>query len=194
MTCLKRKGKHNMEGMILTPTAMGSTPEKRNDCWGTPQKLFDWLGTVFDFKLDVCADDKNHKCAVYFTEAQDALKQIWPAGMECFMNPPYSRVESFMQKAWEESRRGVTVVSLVPASTETAWYRLAKRRVIGNAQDLWHFTRTDHRGKEWLIIQGQNGAWWESPYRIQFDDPTPDGRMKNPKGSTLFVFFGATET
>lgn len=83
MTCLKRKGKHNMEGMILTPTAMGSTPEKRNDCWGTPQKLFDWLGTVFDFKLDVCADDKNHKCAVYFTEAQDALKQIWPAGMVC---------------------------------------------------------------------------------------------------------------
>ncbi len=37
------------------------------DDWGTPQDLFDALNEEFNFTLDPCADNNNHKCAKYYT-------------------------------------------------------------------------------------------------------------------------------
>ena len=37
------------------------------DDWGTPQDLFDALNKEFNFTLDPCADDNNHKCDKYYT-------------------------------------------------------------------------------------------------------------------------------
>lgn len=45
--------------------------------WATPQKFFDQLDSEFHFTLDPCADETNHKCAHYFTAADDGLKQSW---------------------------------------------------------------------------------------------------------------------
>ena len=45
--------------------------------WATPQDLFDRLDAEFHFDLDPCADDENHKCEKYFTEAEDGLAQDW---------------------------------------------------------------------------------------------------------------------
>ena len=45
--------------------------------WATPQKFFDQLDSEFPFTLDPCADETNHKCARYFTAADDGLKQSW---------------------------------------------------------------------------------------------------------------------
>lgn len=90
--------------------------------WGTPQDLFDRLNSIWNFELDVCASDSNAKCAFYFTEEQDGLAQDW-AGATCWMNPPYGRIiGKWMQKAYEESLKGATVVCLVPARTDTAWW------------------------------------------------------------------------
>lgn len=90
--------------------------------WETPQDLFDALNEEFHFTLDVCATPENTKCPVYFTKKDDGLKQSW-SGI-CWMNPPYSRgiIEKWMKKAYEESRRGIIVVCLVPAKTDTAWF------------------------------------------------------------------------
>lgn len=60
------------------------------DDWGTPQDLFDALNEEFNFTLDPCADNNNHKCAKYYTIEQDGLAQSW-AGETVFCNPPYSR-------------------------------------------------------------------------------------------------------
>ena len=39
------------------------------------------------------------------------------------MNPPYGRtIKAWMRKAWESSQDGATVVCLVPARTDTAWW------------------------------------------------------------------------
>ena len=43
--------------------------------WETPQKLFDELDAEFHFTLDVAASDENHKCARYFTQSDDGLRQ-----------------------------------------------------------------------------------------------------------------------
>jgi len=45
--------------------------------WATPQDFFDSLDAEFNFTLDPCANDENHKCEKYFTEAEDGLAQDW---------------------------------------------------------------------------------------------------------------------
>ena len=45
--------------------------------WSTPQSLFDALDHEFNFDLDPCANEQNHKCDRYFTRADDGLKQNW---------------------------------------------------------------------------------------------------------------------
>src|SRR5438034_1015706 len=51
----------------------------------------------------------------------DGLKQTWRG--VCWMNPPYGRqIGLWIRKAYESSLNGVTIVSLVPARTDTAWW------------------------------------------------------------------------
>ena len=54
--------------------------------WATPQAFFDQLDSEFHFTLDPCANESNHKCARYFTEADDGLKQSW-GGADRFLQP-----------------------------------------------------------------------------------------------------------
>jgi len=89
--------------------------------WETPPELFAEWDRLFNFELDVCATSQNTKCARYFTPEDDGLGQSW-APYVCWMNPPYGRdITSWVHKAYEESRRGATVVCLVPARTDTRW-------------------------------------------------------------------------
>lgn len=91
------------------------------DVWETPQEFFDALHAEFRFDLDVCALPCNAKVQQYFTPEADGLRQPW--GGTCWMNPPYGRgIKNWICKAFEESQRGATVVCLVPARTETAWW------------------------------------------------------------------------
>jgi len=92
------------------------------DTWSTPQDFFDEIDCEFHFTLDVCALPNSAKCERYFTPESDGLKQDWSKDV-CWMNPPYGRmIKCWMQKAFEESVGGATVVCLVPARTDTAWW------------------------------------------------------------------------
>ena len=90
--------------------------------WETPSALFDALDAVHGpFDLDVCASPHNAKCPKFFTEKDDGLKKTWHG--VCWMNPPYGRaIKKWMKKAYESSVGGATVVCLVPARTDTAWW------------------------------------------------------------------------
>jgi site-specific DNA-methyltransferase (adenine-specific) len=92
------------------------------DVWATPQDLFDDLHAVYGFTLDVCALPENAKCARFFSPKDDGLAQDW-APATCWMNPPYGRtIGKWVKKAWDESRRGATVVCLLPSRTDTKWF------------------------------------------------------------------------
>lgn len=92
------------------------TPE-----WSTPQDLFDALNAEFKFSLDVCATKELAKCKRFFSPEQDGLAQNW-TGI-CWMNPPYgSEIPSWIEKASQSADSGATVVCLVPARTDTAWW------------------------------------------------------------------------
>jgi phage N-6-adenine-methyltransferase len=107
--------------MTSTSFYTGPALSSATDKWATPPDLFCALDRIFRFELDVCASPDNAKCARYFTEADDGLKQEW-AGT-CWMNPPYGRtIAKWMRKAWKSSEQGATVVCLVPARPDTRWW------------------------------------------------------------------------
>lgn len=95
----------------------------QTDEWATPQWLFDELDAEFHFDLDPCATDENHKCAEYYTKADDGLAKNW-GGRSVYCNPPYGRqIGKWVRKAYEEAQKpGTTVVLLVPARTDTKWF------------------------------------------------------------------------
>lgn len=93
-----------------------------SDNWATPQDFFDKMNSRFGpFELDVCASKENAKCPRYFTSDDNGLSRQWDG--RCWMNPPYGRaIGLWMRKAYESSLSGATVVCLVPARTDTAWW------------------------------------------------------------------------
>ncbi len=97
--------------------------------WETPQDFYNKLNEEFDFDLDPCATSSTAKCAKYFTEDDDGLKQSW-SGHTVFCNPPYGReIKNWIKKAYEESTYpGTTVVMLIPSRTDTIyWHRYVMR-------------------------------------------------------------------
>lgn len=92
-----------------------------SDLWATPQWLFDALDQEFGFTLDPCCTSESAKCKRYFTPEDNGLVKDWSTEV-VFMNPPYSECAAWMQKAYQSSLAGATVVCLVPARTDTRWW------------------------------------------------------------------------
>ncbi len=96
-------------------------PRAKTVEWETPQTLFDELNQEFHFTLDVCATLDNAKCERFFTEEDNGLMQTWEG--VCYMNPPYGlAIRERVAKACLESRKGCTVVCLLPVRSDTQWF------------------------------------------------------------------------
>lgn len=101
--------------------------------WSTPQAFFDELNKEFNFTLDPCATSENAKCTKYFTVEDDGLKQDWSKDI-VFMNPPYGReIKRWINKAYEESQKGATIVCLIPPRTDTSYWH---NYIFGKADDI----------------------------------------------------------
>src|SRR5271170_7967609 len=84
-----------------------------NDSWETPWELYNLLDTLFHFELDAAATKENAKCKNFYTIQDNGLFQLWKKASFC--NPPFSNVDQWVKKAWQESKRGNTCVILIPA-------------------------------------------------------------------------------
>lgn len=95
----------------------------KTDDWSTPQDLFDRLNEEFHFDLDVCANETNHKCTLYYDRKQDGLNMPWK-GHVVWCNPPYGReIGKWVHAANQEHMtNGTTIVMLLPARTDTKWF------------------------------------------------------------------------
>lgn len=91
--------------------------------WETPQDFFESLDAEFHFTLDPCCTDENAKCEKHYTRQQDGLSQSWK-GETVFCNPPYGKeIGLWVEKCSKEAGGGgATVVMLIPARTDTAWF------------------------------------------------------------------------
>lgn len=121
--------------------------------------MFDYINAEFGFTLDACASEHNFKVDNYFTKEDNSLVQDWEGIV--WMNPPYGRtIGEWMKKAFDESQKGATVVCLVPARTDTAW---------------WH----DYAMKgEIRFIRG----------RVKFQQPGKSGNNSAPFPSAIVIF------
>ena len=98
---------------------------KGHDNWETPDYVFDYFDSEFGFTVDPCATAETTKCPTYYTEQQDGLAQSWK-GETVFINPPYSQLTKWLDKAIVESQQPDTCcVMLVPARTDTRWFKRA---------------------------------------------------------------------
>ncbi|MCK9428772.1 MAG: phage N-6-adenine-methyltransferase [Candidatus Omnitrophica bacterium] len=80
-----------------------------NDNWETPDWLYKQLDNEFHFDFDPCPLNADF----------DGLSLEW--GKSNFVNPPYNRKDKpkFIQKAYEQWKKGKTCVLLIPAATGT---------------------------------------------------------------------------
>lgn len=91
--------------------------------WETPPELFRRLDEQYHFTLDAAATAENALCKRYFTKETDGLSQPWQTDGAVWCNPPYGRsVAKWVRKAYFESMGGQTIVMLIPARVDTAWF------------------------------------------------------------------------
>lgn len=82
---------------------------ENNDHWATPPYIYDPLNEEFKFDFNPCPLHADF----------DGLTIEW--GQSNWINPPYNREDKpkFIQKAYEEWKKGKTCVLLIPAATGT---------------------------------------------------------------------------
>jgi site-specific DNA-methyltransferase (adenine-specific) len=110
--------------------------------WATPQEFYDAINARFGFTCDVCALPENAKHKNYYTPDVNGLVQAW-SGV-CWMNPPYNNVPVWVEKAYQESQRGITVVALLASrSSETVWWH----NYVMRASEIWFVKNRLHFAK-----------------------------------------------
>jgi phage N-6-adenine-methyltransferase len=89
----------------------------------TPDDFFALYNERFHFTIDLAASPVNTKCPRYYTVTDDAFTQDWSHEI-AWLNPPYSHktMHLWLRKAWESSQAGATIVCLLPARTNNAWW------------------------------------------------------------------------
>lgn len=113
--------------------------------WATPDDLFASLDREFHFTTDACASDWNAKCNHYYSREDDGLTKQW--GGTCWMNPPYGKeARVWVAKAHAESHRGATVVCLLTAAVDQAWWH--DDVIASGAEIRWLRGRPRFRNRE----------------------------------------------
>jgi len=119
--------------------------------WGTPQVLFDKLNALFNFEMDLCATENNHKMKPFISPEQDSFTVEWDF-KSSYLNPPYGEPENKCGRRCKKKKcekrgfhadryipgvidwvnraqhmtvkyEGTRIVSLLPARTETKWFQ-----------------------------------------------------------------------
>ncbi len=126
-----------------------------SDEWYTSAQLVQGLaGHYADgaFSLDAAATAASGKAPRFYDAETDARIQDWhhdAAGGAVWCNPPYSNTAGFLEKAATTAQQGATVVCLIPARTDTAYWHdlvLAKAAEVLLVGDRITLTRPDGSG------------------------------------------------
>lgn len=109
--------------------ALAATMSSDRPDWNTPTEILRLLHVGFPdgVDLDPCSNANSIVMAKRtYTEADDGLAQPWdvPVGGLVYVNPPYGMaLPVWAQKIQQERGRLKTIVTLVPARTDTGWWR-----------------------------------------------------------------------
>jgi phage N-6-adenine-methyltransferase len=93
--------------------------------YGTPPDFIRAVeGRFGKIVFDLAAERSNAKAKLFYTEADDSLKQPWhKLGGLLWLNPPFSNIEPWAKACYHESVRGAEIAFLTPASIGSNWFR-----------------------------------------------------------------------
>jgi len=83
---------------------------RKSDNWATPETIYKQYVDELDY-FDPCPLNSTF----------DGLQIEWKT--KNFVNPPYSKIKEFVYKAMEEHKKGKEVILLIPARTDTKYFR-----------------------------------------------------------------------
>lgn len=75
------------------------------------------------FAVDLAASKENTVARRFYSKASNALVQPWTFDGFNWLNPPFGDLAPWVQKAYEESRKGARTAMLVPAGVGANWWR-----------------------------------------------------------------------
>lgn len=118
-------------------STLQATISTGKDDWRTPAAVLEKFDAEFGFGVDAASSVRPGVSEIFFGPGSpwhlDGL-ELWPqlpseVPRVAWINPPYSRragrgkgILSWHQRAWEESRRGWTVVVLCPPHPGRGWF------------------------------------------------------------------------
>lgn len=120
-------------GMLRVAKSQGMQVHysSENDKWNTPPKIITrTLLVLGEIDLDPCSNDKQHPnvpARHYFTVEDNGLEQGWFGNV--YMNPPYGdEIGAWVDKLIQEYENDNVdeAIALVPARTDTRWFRQLK--------------------------------------------------------------------
>ncbi|WP_313707938.1 phage N-6-adenine-methyltransferase [Atlantibacter hermannii] len=152
----------------MTDYGGSKTPESLRDTWRTPPEIFEALNAEFIFQMDAAASEQNRLCRLFISEEENTLTTAWSQAMGyaegyVWMNPPYSDIGPFVDKAAHENKWSrIGCVMLLPADTSVGW-----------------FIQAIETASEVRFITGG---------RLSFIDANGKAVSGNPKGSMLIIW------
>jgi len=104
------------------------TEQDPESCYETPEWLVERIRRAFggQIDLDPCTTAQNPVGATKFVcPPDDGIAYQWANhGARIFCNPPYGRtISHWTQKAKDAAHDGASVILLVPARTDSAWFQ-----------------------------------------------------------------------
>ena len=163
-----------------TPKAIRRNRDPDKDRRYTLPETDEYLRKWFqvDWTLDVAAEDGHALAEEYYTETEDGLKQPWirRADEVVYCNPPYSDVEPWVDVAWSEWWRGLTLFGKGPDSTYSITMLLPANRA---EQPFWQEFVEPFRDRQGFPLRVHF-----LPGRRRFGTP------QNPNPTKGSAFFG----
>lgn len=93
----------------------------------TPDFIFSFYNKEYNFKHDLSASAHNKKCDSYYSEDDDSLSQDWnKLDGWLWLNPPYSPLKPWVQKAQKSYLLGAQIVMLIPPILNTVYFAQVK--------------------------------------------------------------------
>lgn len=100
-----------------------NSKDSYSDIWLTPLNLFNELNKEFNFDLDAATEPNNPlDTPNFFTKQDNSLTKEWNGNV--FLNPPYSNIDQWVEKAFNEYERDRdrVIVMLIPSRTDTKYF------------------------------------------------------------------------
>lgn len=151
----------------------GQGQDMKQGVYRTPGNFMAVVRREFSISFDLAACADNAQALDFYTKEANSLTRSWKLDLGwLWLNPPYSNIEPWARRCWEESQDGARILFLAPASVGADWYA------------DWV-----HEKAEVRYLRGRLA--FEFTYPLDYKDPAKAGKPNKdpyPKDLMLVVY------